>query len=95
MSDKPSTPTVATIVGLVAAAAAAWLAQQLVSSAWKATRGHEPPRADDASGPLGEVVLAAAVTGALVGVARVVASRGATRYAIRAQHDPDLPDISR
>jgi hypothetical protein len=94
MSDKPSTSTVAKIVGLVATAAAAWAANQLVTQAWKATRGHKPPAADDDGGPLAEIIAAAAVTGAVVAVARVLATRGTAKYAVRAKRDPSLPDIS-
>ena len=95
MADKPSTPLLAKIVGLVAAGLAAWLATQAVNQSWKATRGHKPPRAEDpGDAGLAEIVAAAALPGAAVAVARVFATRGTARFAERANRDPDLPDLT-
>ena len=43
--------------------------------------GHKPPKADDqGDAGLAEVVVAAAITGALVAMARVLATRGTARF---------------
>jgi len=95
MVDKPSTPLLAKAVGLATAAAAAWIASQAVTQGWKATRGHKPPKAEDpGDAGLAEIVAAAALTGALVAVARVFATRGTARFAERTKRDPDLPDLT-
>ena len=61
--DKQS--TVSKLVGFGAALAAAWIAQQVVRQGWKATRGYAPPKPEDEGDfRLGEVVAAAAITGA-------------------------------
>jgi hypothetical protein len=72
----------AKVVGAVAALAAAAAAQRLVAASWQATRGHKPPAAEDAEAGIGlaEVVVAAALTGALVAIARVLAARGTARF---------------
>lgn len=76
---------VAKVVGALAALAAAAAAQRLVATSWQAATGHKPPAAeDDEVGiRLGEVIAAAAITGALVAVARVLATRSAARFAAR------------
>jgi glycerol uptake facilitator-like aquaporin len=95
MSNKPSTPMLAKVVGLVTAAAAAWIASQVVNQSWQAARGHKPPKAEDpGDAALAEIVAAAALTGAVVAVARVFATRGTARFAERAKRDPNIPDIT-
>ncbi len=80
MPDTPSSPVLAKVVGAVGAIAAGWIATQIVNQTWKAARGHKPPRAEDpGDSALTEIILAAAFTGAVVGVARAFAARGAAR----------------
>lgn len=84
MADKPSTPVLAKVVGLATAAAAAWIASQVVTQSWKAAKGHKPPKAEDpGDAGLAEIVAAAALTGAVVAVARVFATRGTAKFAER------------
>lgn len=79
MDDKET--MVAKAVGLGVALAAAWLAQLLVSGLWRVTLGHKPPKAEDEGDQrLGEVVLAATITGAVVALSRVLATRGAAKF---------------
>ena len=75
MPDKES--AIAKAVGLSVALGAAWLAQQVIARLWRATFGHNPPHAEDeGDARFGEIALAATVTGALVALARVFATRG-------------------
>ena len=86
MSDKKSQTMVARLVGTAAALAAAWIVQQGIAQGWKAKTGHKPPKPDDDSDAgVAELVAAAALTGALVAVARVLATRGTARFT--AKHD--------
>lgn len=77
MADKTS--TVVKLVSTVAATAATMVAQKVIAAGWKSARGHKPPHAEDheAGIGLGEVLVAAAVTGAVVAVVRVLATRTA------------------
>jgi len=80
MADKSTQTTVSKLFGTVMALAAALVAQKLVASAWKAASGHKPPKADDdGDSGLAEVAAAAAITGAVVALVRVLATRGAAR----------------
>jgi len=80
MADKSTQTTVSKIFGTVMALAAAFVAQKIVASAWKAASGHKPPKADDDDDAgLAEVAAAAAITGAVVALVRVLATRGAAR----------------
>ncbi|GEL94115.1 DUF4235 domain-containing protein [Cellulomonas composti] len=89
MPEKPSSPSVAMIAGLAAAALATWVATAVVKQSWQVVRGHEPPKADDPHGAaLGEVVLAAALTGAAAAVARVLATRGTARFTAGRWEEP-------
>ncbi|WP_273652652.1 DUF4235 domain-containing protein [Cellulomonas fimi] len=89
--DKQS--TVSKLVGVGAALAAAWIAQQVVAQGWKATRGYAPPKPEDEGDyRLGEVIAAAAITGALVGVARALATRGTAAFTARTETGRDLVD---
>ena len=85
MPEKQSPSMLAKVVGAGAAIAAAWAAQKLLDRAWVAAAGHEPPapesQEEDIS--LREVLLAAAITGAVVALARALASRGTARVAAR------------
>lgn len=80
MADKSTQTTVSKLFGTVMALAAALVAQKIVASAWKAASGHKPPKADDdGDAGLAEVAAAAAITGAVVALVRVLATRGAAR----------------
>lgn len=72
---------VAKITGIAVAGAAAWVAQKVLSKAWSAVTGHEPPDPeDDSEARIGEIAAAAVISGALVALARVLAQRGAAKY---------------
>ena len=80
MADTKENMT-AKAVGLGVALIAAWVAQQLITGVWKITLGHKPPKAqDEGDARFGEVAIAAVVTGALVGLSRVLATRGTARF---------------
>lgn len=80
MVDKSTQSTVSKLFGTAVALAAAWAAQKVVASAWQAASGHKPPKAeDDGDASLAEVAAAAAITGAVVALVRVLATRGAVR----------------
>ena len=92
MSDAKQTQSfIAKLVGTVAAIAAAFAVQQVLNLAWKAGTGHKPPKADDqGDAALTEVVIAAGVAGALVAMARVLATRGTARFTAKVDEKPDL-----
>ena len=69
--------------GLVTACTllAGGLAQRALSSGWKAATGHTPPtKPESPDVGVAEAVAFAAIAGALLNVARVVAIRQAARY---------------
>ncbi len=79
--DESTQSTVSKAVGLLVAAGAAWAAQRIVSTAWRATTGHVPPKAEDqGDAGLAEVAIAAAITGAIAALTRVLATRGTARF---------------
>jgi hypothetical protein len=78
--DKSTQSTVSKVVGLLVAGGAAWAAQKIVSTAWRAATGHVPPKAEDDGGAgLAEVAIAAAITGAIAALTRVLATRGTAK----------------
>lgn len=80
MPDKSERTLISKLFGTVVALGAAWVAQKLVASAWKAASGHLPPKAEDEdTAGLAEVAAAAAISGAVVALVRVLATRGAAR----------------
>ncbi|MFI2753775.1 DUF4235 domain-containing protein [Cellulomonas sp. P22] len=83
MNDEKQS-MLAKIAGTVVALAAAWAAQKAITVAWKAATGHQPPKPDD-EGDAGvrELVAAAAVSGAVVAISRVLATRGTATFAAR------------
>ncbi|WP_028045602.1 DUF4235 domain-containing protein [Cellulomonas sp. URHE0023] len=88
MSDKPKATILAKVIGAVATVAAAWLAQKVISSVWKARTGHKPPTVEDTGDSrLPEIVIAAALTGAFVAISRVLATRGAARVVARIEDE--------
>jgi hypothetical protein len=81
VDDKQSQSIVAKLVGAGVALAAAVVVQKVLAQAWKVKTGHEPPAADDqGDAGLSEIVAAAALTGALVAISRVLATRGTARF---------------
>ena len=81
MDDEGTQSMTAKLAGLGIALVAAWAAQQLISAAWKGAVGHKPPKPEDpGDARMGEVALAAVITGAVVALSRVLATRGAARY---------------
>jgi len=90
MPEKPKPSFLAKLIGAVATLAAAWLVQRIITSLWKARTGHKPPTAEEAEGAkLPEVVIAAAVTGALVAISRVLATRGAAKVVAAIEEDDE------
>ena len=84
MNDEQHESMLAKVAGTVVALAAAWVAHKAINAAWKAASGHQPPSPDDeGDSGLGELVAAAAATGALVAVSRVLATRGTKTFASR------------
>lgn len=80
MADKKES-MIAKVVGLGVALGAAWLAQQLINTAWKSAVGHTPPKPEDeGDARFGEIAAAAVVTGAVVALARVMATRGTAKF---------------
>ncbi|MBO3089685.1 DUF4235 domain-containing protein [Cellulomonas dongxiuzhuiae] len=84
-SDEKKQSMSAKIVGAVVALAATWVVHRVIDSVWEKTRGHKPPAADSSEDDInfGEVAAAAAVTGAAIGLSRVLATRGAAKIAAR------------
>ena len=81
MVDKSTESTVSRVVGVLVAAGAAWVSQKVVSTAWRAATGHVPPKAEDqGDAGLSEVAVAAAITGAIAALTRVLATRGTARF---------------
>lgn len=79
MDDDKET-MVAKAIGLGVALAAAWVAQQMVNGLWRVSVGHKPPKAaDEGDHRFSEVLLAATITGAVVALSRVLATRGAAK----------------
>jgi hypothetical protein len=69
---------------LVAALGAAALAKKGLNSSWRAATGKNPPaNPADPDVSIGEAVLWAAVSGTLIGVARMLAARRAAHYYAR------------
>lgn len=79
---------VAKMVGLGVTLAAAWVVQKAIDTAWEKSRGHKPPAADSMDDDIkfSEVAAAAVISGALVALSRVVATRGTARLVGRAKH---------
>ena len=76
MADQKSDSTVVKIVGLVAAAGAAWVAGRVIDKLWTAFFGHSAPKADDGEMRFAEIAGAAIVSGALVALFRAAATQG-------------------
>jgi hypothetical protein len=73
-----------TVMSLVAGLGAAALTRKLLDHSWKAASGKNPPENPaDPDVSIGEAVLWAAITGAAVALARMVAQRRAANYYAR------------
>ncbi len=77
MPEKSS--TVLRIAGVGAGLAGGWLVHKLVDAAWRGAVGHPAPGPDDEDASLTEIVVATALTGALVALVRLLAPRGTHR----------------
>lgn len=83
MTDKKES-LAAKLTGVVAALAAAWLAQRLIDAVWTRALGHKPPKPEDESDArFAEIAAAAAITGAGIALSRVLATRGAAKLLTR------------
>ncbi len=80
MDDDDKQSMMARLAGLGLALVAAWAAQQLISAVWQRSVGHKPPKPEEGDARMGEIALAAAITGAVVALSRVLATRGAAKY---------------
>lgn len=77
--EKPT--LAAKVIGIAAAIAAAWLAQQLINMVWTRLLGHKPPKPEDeGEARFWEIAAAATITGGAIALARALATRGAARY---------------
>lgn len=72
---------VAKLIGMGVTLGAAWVAHKVVDTAWEKARGHKPPAPDstDEDVNFSEVAAAAVITGAIVALSRVLATRGAAK----------------
>jgi len=79
--DESKQSTVSKVVGLAVAGGAAWAAQKVVTAIWRRATGHTPPKAEDeGDAGMSEVAIAAALTGAIAALARVLATRGTAKF---------------
>lgn len=68
------------LVGIGVTLAAAWVAQKVLAAGWRAAVGHDIPKPEEpGEARLGELAAAAALTGAVAYVARVLATRGTAK----------------
>jgi len=80
VADVSTQSSASKLMGVVSALAATFIAQKLISAAWKAASGHKPPKpTDDDDAGIAEVAAAAAITGAVVAVVRAMVTRRASR----------------
>jgi len=73
--DLEDPSTIARIVAPVAAIAATWVVQRVMSSGYRAVTGKEPPHASDRNQSLARVFLWAAATAATIAVVNVAIDR--------------------
>jgi hypothetical protein len=83
MPDERTTATIQKVAAVGAGLVAGWLVHRLVDVAWRRAVGHPTPTADDEDTPFAELVLATAITGALVALIRLVTTRGTAVVAAR------------
>lgn len=69
------------VITTIATIGAGLVANKVLGMAWKGVTGHAPPLDEkDGDFPLAEIVIFAAISGALVAFARVYANRGAAKW---------------
>lgn len=84
MASGPKDPKIFSILSLGAALLAATVARRGISSAWRAATGKNPPaNPADPDVNVREALLWAAVSGTLIAIARMLASRRAANYYMR------------
>jgi Protein of unknown function (DUF4235) len=72
------------IIGTSSAVIAAGAAHRGLSAAWRLATGDDPPTIpEDEETSWGEAILWAVLSGAVLGLARLVATRGAAHYYVR------------
>ncbi len=80
-SSTDSSSKLYSAFSLVAALGAAALAKKGLNTSWRAATGKNPPENPaDPDVSIGEAVMWAAISGTLIGVARMLASRRAAHY---------------
>lgn len=81
MREAEKQSLISKVVGVGVALAAAWVAQQLINQTWQRALGHRPPKPEDpGDARFGEVAAAAAITGAVIALSRVLATRGTAKF---------------
>ena len=77
LTEQPTDTIVTRLIGTGVALAAAFVVQRVIDTAWQKKTGHKPPKVG-ARGDAGvaEVVTAAVVSGALIALARALATLG-------------------
>lgn len=68
------------LVSTVAGIGAGIAANQVLNKGWQVATGHNPPEEDDYSVSIVEIVVFAAVSGAVIGLARQLATRQAAKW---------------
>lgn len=68
------------IVTTLAVMAAGFAATKALDLVWRSVTGHKPPTNDDQESSVREIVIFAAVSGALAALARAGATKAAARY---------------
>ncbi len=77
-------PLVLKVVGGMAVGAATLVTKKVLDGTWKAATGNEPPtHAEDPDLTWREAVMWAVLSGAVIGVAQLVAARGARQLVAR------------
>ena len=84
MPDK--SPAVLRVAGIGAGLLGGWLVHKVVDAAWRSAVGHPAPGPDDEDSPLVEIIVATALTGALVALVRLLTTRGTQHAAGKVQH---------
>ena len=80
-SQEPSNSKFFSAFSLAAAVGAAAVAKKALNTTWRATTGKNPPaNPADPDVRMGEAVMWAALSGTLIGVARMLAARRAAGY---------------
>jgi hypothetical protein len=81
MADQRTSQTTLRLGALAASLIGAWLVHKIVDAVWQKAVGHSAPDSADESSSLGEMVVATALTGALVAVVRWLTQRATARAA--------------